>query len=242
MAKKGSRSSSKKKAKVRKKYKIEMTALSVAFWSFCLLFLLSWIFVLGILVGRGFLPEAVTSLADLRGQINRLQAIVNHNKSQEGIQKKKAKSDPKLVFYEELSSKKDEAKKKWVPPKKSKSVLGDQKTQVKAELPKQVVVETKNKQVEKPSQINQSRPIKSVAKEGYYTVQLASLEDEAKAQQMSARLIDRGYPAYFYTTIINGKEYYRVRCGRFDTRNEAESYNLRLKRELNLKGFVSRLE
>ena len=57
-----------------------------------------------------------------------------------------------------------------------------------------------------------------------------------------AGLIDRGYPAYFYTTRINGRDYYRVRCGRFDTRNEAESYNLRLKRELGMKGFVSRLE
>ena len=242
MVKKGSRSSSKKKDKGRKKYRIEMTALSAAFWSFCLLFLLSWIFVLGILVGRGFLPDAVTALADLRGQINRLQTIVNHNKTQEGIQKKKPESDPKLDFYEELSNKKYEAKKKWTPPKKRKTALGDKIPQIKAEPPKRVVVETKNKQVEKPVPIEQSPPISPGAAEGYYTVQLASLKEESKAQKMSARLIDRGYPAYFYTTRINGKDYYRVRCGRFDSRKEAESYAVRLKRELGMKGFVSRLE
>ncbi len=66
MAKKRSRSK-----KRSKKYQIELTPLSIFLWGGCLFFVLAWIFVLGILVGRGFLPGAVTALSDLKDQIGR---------------------------------------------------------------------------------------------------------------------------------------------------------------------------
>jgi len=47
----------KKGSKKIKKIKIELTPLSLFLWSIFLLFLLAWVFVLGILVERDMLPD-----------------------------------------------------------------------------------------------------------------------------------------------------------------------------------------
>ena len=93
-------------------YQIELTLLSLFVYGFCLLFLLSWIFVLGILVGRGYLPEAVTDLSDLRKQMSRIQEMVSRSRSEELKAKKETDQEPKLAFYDRLSSKKEETVKK----------------------------------------------------------------------------------------------------------------------------------
>ena len=93
------------------KYHLEMSSLSLFFWGFCLCFLLAWVFVLGVLVGRGFLPSAVSTISDLKSQISRLQGIVPHGKTSPP-DPQKIEKDPKLAFYEKLSSKKEEVKKK----------------------------------------------------------------------------------------------------------------------------------
>jgi hypothetical protein len=63
-----------------KRYQLELSLTSVFFWSLGLLFILGWIFVLGILVGRGFMPEGVKHLTELTSQITRLQDMVSNKK------------------------------------------------------------------------------------------------------------------------------------------------------------------
>jgi len=75
-----------------------------------------------------------------------------------------------------------------------------------------------------------------------YTVQLASLGDKQKAEELISRLIDKGYPAYYYEVNVKGRIYYRIRCGRFLERGEAEIYGRKLQKEAGIKGFVSRIE
>ncbi|MFH1349780.1 MAG: SPOR domain-containing protein [Pseudomonadota bacterium] len=101
--------------KEKRKYHIELTPVSIFGWGFGLFFLLSWIFVLGIMVGRGFLPGAVTALTDLKGQISKLQEMVRRNKSNDVIVKREPNPEPKLDFYEKLATKKEEAIKKQLP-------------------------------------------------------------------------------------------------------------------------------
>lgn len=108
-----------KNKKEGKKYQIELSPVSLLLWSFGLFFLLSWIFALGVMVGRGFLPEAVTALADLKGQINRLQEIVSRSKQDDAAHTKEKNPEPKLAFYDRLSSKKEETKSKPLPENKS---------------------------------------------------------------------------------------------------------------------------
>ncbi|MBW1771717.1 MAG: SPOR domain-containing protein [Deltaproteobacteria bacterium] len=237
----GKRTKGRKGAK--KKYQIEMTSFSIFIWTFCLFFLLTWIFVLGILVGRGFFPSAVTAISDIKGQIGKLQGMVGQNKSPEPAPTKKKESDPKLAFYDRLSNKKEVAQKKPTEvPHVSKKPLKAKK-------------ETKPKpppQAPRPAPKPEPKPEKTVEKlknevtspsrPARYTIQLASLELVSQAEKMSNGLVKRGFPAYFYDVEVKGKTYYRVRCGRFVTRKEAEVFVKKLKSEAGVKGFVTRLD
>ena len=221
MAKKRSRSK-----KRSKKYQIELTPLSIFLWGGCLFFVLAWIFVLGILVGRGFLPGAVTALSDLKDQFGVLQQKVTRERPRQELDPpKKSDSEPKLAFYDNLSRKKVEPPKETAPPKNAK---------------KRVRKTTNAKRTNSSKQFSPTK--QPSASKGKYTVQLASLDDKNKAQKFINDLVQRGYPAYFYEAKVKGKTYYRVRCGKFPSRKTAEDYASKLRKEAGMKGFVSRIE
>ena len=241
----------------KKKYRIEMTSFSLFVWTFCLFFLLTWIFVLGILVGRGFFPGAVTAISDIKGQIGKLQGMVGQNKDSDTPPVKKEESDPKLAFYDRLSSKKEPAAKKITeaapmsPVKaKKKPKTGVSKPVSKPKPVQKTAPEPKSEQKAalKPEQ-KPEKPVPATGKtvtpyapQARYTIQLASLELASQAEKLSTRLVKRGFPAYFYDVQVKGKTYYRVRCGRFATRKEAEAYVVKLKSEARVKGFVTKLD
>ena len=172
----------------KKKYQIEMTSFSIFAWTFCLFFLLTWIFVLGILVGRGFFPGAVTAISDIKGQIGKLQGMVGQNKTPESAPAKKKESDPELAFYDRLSNKKVVAQKKptEAPRVSKKPVKTKKETKPKppppapgalpkpearlASKPAPKPVSKPEKTAEKPK--NDVTPPSTLAK---YTIQLASL-------------------------------------------------------------------
>jgi len=232
----------------QKKYQIEMTSLSIFLWGFSLFFLLAWIFVLGILVGRGFLPGAVTAISDLKGQISKLQEMIRHDKVKDLRVQKKSDSDTKLAFYEKLSRKKDETKREW--PLES-DIEGAKRETTEKQLnasqgtpPKKRVEGLKKETTQKKVDTSQGVPSerKKRVDGTKYTVQLASLGDRNKAEKMINQLVALGYPAYFYEAKIKDKTHYRVRCGRFIKRGEAATYAKELAKEAGIKGFVSRIE
>ena len=220
-----------------KKYQIELTSISVFFWSFCLLFLLSWIFILGILVGRGFLPGEVTAISDLKNQISKLKEITNRKNSVALRSKKDSLSEPKLAFYEKLASKKEEAIKMSLGERKEEA---PQKTQPQKKDKISGKINLKEKK--KGGIKNQAGQSGALIPEVQYTVQVASLTDKNIAEKMVNRLMDKGYPAYFYEVELKGRTYYRVRCRKFFNRKDAEKYLDKLEREEGIKGFVTRFE
>ena len=69
--------------------------------------------------------------------------------------------------------------------------------------------------------INKTTP----AKEGRYTVQIASFPQARFAHEMEGRLKSKSYPVYVQKTDIPGKgTWYRVRVGHFGTKEEARKY------------------
>jgi hypothetical protein len=193
------------------RYMIELTSFSAMLWGVFLFFLLIWVFVLGILVGRGFLPGTMTTITELRDQIKRLQDIVNKEESYDVRAPGETDSDPELAFYEKLAGKKEEVRNSWEPEIEEDNV---QEEEQKPSLP--------------PHRL--------------YTVQIASIGDRAKAQKIVMDLIGKGYDAYSHETDIKGKTYYRIRCGKFQSREEALSYAQRLEEQEGFKGFVSTVE
>jgi hypothetical protein len=210
-----------KKASKKKrggKYRIELSGMSLFLWGFFSLFLLGWIFVLGILVGRGLLPGSVTALTDFKSRMNRHPVRTEPRGANHDSSPGMGAIDPKLAFHEKLSVKKEEARSRPQPENKSRPTKP-----VSSDVPK-------------PTETALS------AESGSYTIQLAALTDKAMAEQMVGQLLREGYPAYYCETRVKGRLYYRVRCGKFVTREQAEVFAFRVARETGYKGFVTRLE
>lgn len=191
---------------------MELSLTSVFFWSLSLFFLLAWIFVLGILVGRGLLPGGVKTFSQVKKPIAKLQNMVSDKKSYDFDHIKGLDKEPPFTFYDELSTRKKQI------PKENLSLLA----------------EKENRRRRIPAR--KSAPSKA---DGLYTLQLASLESEIKALSMVNRLIDRGYPAYYYEATVNGVTYYRVNCGRFSNKEAAADLKFILAQKEMVQGFVT---
>lgn len=184
-----------KQNKGSKTYRIEFTRLSLILWGGGFLFGLFWIFVFGILVGRGFLPEMLTDVSDIRSQLSAIQDMMSREGSDELGLSNESETELEMGFYKNLSGKKEDEIEAWAP---------------------------------------------KIA-EAQYTVQLASLGEEAKAHEMVEDLEKSGYPAYIHEREVKGKTYYRVNCGIFTRKGAAENYAEELSKKKGISGLVMRL-
>jgi len=239
-----------------RKYQIEMTSWSIFLWISCLSLLLAWVFVLGILVGRGFIPESVTMISDIKNELSKLQDMVSSNKKKPTPESaKKEDDDSKLAFYNDLLNKKETDKSRGMPESKAepprretiqkKNLTTEERL---AEIRAEVSAKERNAQkkteghpeVSPKESPRAQQPVSS--DKGGYTLQLASLGEKSKAEETIRKLINRGYDAYFYEVQVRGKPWYRVRSGRFATRDEAEEYAGKVFMETKLKGLVTKIE
>ncbi|MBW2143518.1 MAG: SPOR domain-containing protein [Deltaproteobacteria bacterium] len=207
----------KKTKKKAKKYLLELTLKSIIFWFSGLFFLLVWIFILGVLVGRGHLSYGI-----VKDKFAEVRDMASEKESSDSDLIKKSDEDPKFAFYEELSSKKEAAAKKSRPVvrKKSSRTISNKRS---VETPK-----------------NSSSSIPKSAQQ--YVLQIGSFADRAKAVTMVDRLTDRGYATFFSRADIGGKRYYRVKCGPFKTEKKADEFKKVLAKREDVHGFVTRVD
>lgn len=218
--------------KGRKPLRLELGLGSIVIGSFGLFFLLSWIFVLGVLVGRGFIPETYTVVSALKEKVHRWQGTIGQEESTPpSPSSEESSGDPKLAFYDNLSSKKVEAKSKRGAKSQTRTI-----SKKKPKTPTKTVNKT-----QAPSPKPESKKTKSkenVNQGGRYTIQVASLADRKKAEQLSNDLDKKGYAAYYYAVKVSGQTFYRVRCGQFRSKEEAVRYANNLAQKERIKGFV----
>ncbi len=75
--------------------------------------------------------------------------------------------------------------------------------------------------------------------EAAFTIQVASLQDEADARRLVERLRGAGWTARVVEADIDGRgRWYRVQAGSFDTRDEAMRRQARIQDEFGLAGLV----
>lgn len=225
-----------KPKKEGKTFHLELTPLSLFIWGFCIFFLLSWVFVLGIMVGKGFLPGAITALSDIKGQITILQEMISRNKPRDLQAQREQDLEPKLAFYDRLSNKKEEAINQRVPSKKDEGLQKVNPKEGRGHAEKETTPSgTKNSELLRKESGSPGEPVQ-------FTVQIASLEDKNKATEIVTRLTEKGYQAFFYEVQIKGKTFYRVRCMKFPNREQAEGFAHQLENKEGIKGFVTRAD
>lgn len=238
------------------KYQIELTSMSFLFWVVCIVFIMGWIFVLGVLVGRGFLP-ANSAITDLKAQVTKLQEMVARNKRADQKPQTKEDIDSKLGFYDKLESKKEDKKKPFseLPPEPAKNDKAAKPAEttvadVKADIAKKESLAKKQDLAksagpEKKVKEAATEPVKTAEKVSgpfRYVIQIAALDDRAKAEDMVRKLSGRGVDAYLQETVVKGKTYYRVRCGKFVTKDEAGDYAQNLPKEAGTSWRVVNVE
>jgi cell division septation protein DedD len=239
-------------AEEQKKYPVQMTRKGVLVSGALIFFIMGWMFILGILVGRGTAPVPVKTHA-LEKQLDDLKTAMR-NQERVDAEAKAGQDKPRttdLGFYEAL--KKPPAKARYkagTPPTAAKKPAEraaasrrEKKTAVEVPgsvKPKAEPVAKKDKAVSLAAKAEHAAAQASPppAQKGRFTIQVAAFKDSKSAEQMVAKLRGRHYPGYFLRVDIHGKgAWFRVRVGAFESRTAAEDMLKRLKND-RFKGIV----
>lgn len=199
-------SESKKKASVKSRFAVQLTRKQLFFWLGFAFLAMVWMFILGVMVGRGFSPVRFDAQKLKKELMALKQEVLKREQARFKIEADKLSKNPDLGFYKILTDKKEEARLKFAK--------GDQ-------------------QEAKPDKrLPETSEGEKAGEQGLLTIQVASLKDARKAGQMVTRLKRKGYEAYEVAVSIPEKgTFYRVRVGHFADSSEAGRVAARLKHE-----------
>ena len=201
-------------------------------------FVAAWMFVLGVLVGRGTAPVHFDTQA-LQKELAELRDAMMQ-KEREAVEKAMRGEDEQapLEFYEALKTDKPDTAVR-IPPAQA---LPDE-TAAPASAPADATPPHKSRIALKPKQAAaglKPAPVPAdavqtpAAAAGQLTIQVASMKDGAAAERIVANLKRKGYPSYLSRIVIPDKGvWYRVRVGSYRDRTEAASDMARLTRDQN---------
>ncbi len=191
-------------------------------------------------MGRGFLPEMLTDVSDIRSQLSTIQDMMNHEKSDEMGLSNESETDLEMGFYKSLSDNKDDENEAWVPKKRvaiPKRKGPETRPQTQSSSLEENTAQTRITVL--PKKILDSK-LPKIA-EAQYTIQLASLGEEGKAHEMVEDLEKSGFPSFINEREVKGRTYYRVNCGVFTQKGAAEDYAQELFKKKGISGLVMRL-
>jgi DedD protein len=199
-------------------------------WICLVFFACVWMFVLGILVGRGTAPVQF-DIEKLQKELTALKnAVVKEETLRFKIDSQTNEHKADMSFYEELKQPTNEA-----GGNKGRQIVKSGPS-AKPLIKENASRVTEDKAIEKPvSNAENHSSTKSVAlsqaeAKNRFTIQVASLKDPVVADRMVAQLKDQWFPAYKIMANIPGKGiWYRVRIGSFQDKAEAQGTLERLK-------------
>ena len=247
------RKKNKRKEPEFKKPFIVLSRRKIAGWLFLIFFLCAWMFVLGVLVGRGTAPLKfdITALEKKIGTAQKDDSA----RPQKPPARKEAgsvKDKTELDFYEALEENKVDTKvpalkkPKTVEPKiekpaektvSQKPPKAPPQKRVPAKADSQEAAPQKSKTAatsQKKKSTNEKLAVveKTHAAGPVYTIQAASVKTVKDADQLVQKLKKRGYPAYRAIGKIPGKGiWFRVRIGEYKNKTEALGVMKKLKKD-----------
>lgn len=201
-------------------------------WVVIFCFTSAWIFLLGILVGRGMSPVKF-DMDNLQKELTALKIALI--KKEQQLTKKDTNilaDKPDFDFHENLKKPKPDTTLNFQnvatePIEPTQKSIPSHKTQN---------VTKKKQLLEKPEKPPLNKPIAipedTDSAEKQFTIQVSSLKDPKVADQMVTSLRKQGFPAYqTAVTISKNNIWYRVRAGRFSSKEESQTMMTKLKKE-----------
>ena len=214
--------------KTKKKYLLQLTGRGLLL-GLCLLFLISgWMFVLGVLVGRGTAPVNFDIQA-LQNELKQLKvSMIKQERRAMESDSAKAGAQAAFEFYEALK-KKEQTEQFKLPEKKETS-----KAPPPSPLVSQKRISKSNGDVKPKRDLPKIKPQTA----GSTAVQVASTKDEASAIELVKKLKQLGYSGFrIQAAIPNKGTWYRVRVGPYGTKAQAEQMRTELLKD-GFKGIV----
>jgi cell division protein FtsN len=246
MMKFGTKKNRKKEPEFKKPF-IVLTRGKIAGWFFIIFFLCAWMFILGVLVGRGTAPVKFDiaaieeKLAGSKGADSAVQPETPAQKDDLAV-----KDKTKLDFYEALKENREDLKTPVLQPPKvaeRKREEADEKTADQKPASEKTASQNAVPEEPKPAGIGQKEELQpeqgkvpTVAKTNTagptYTIQAASVKDPKDADRLVEKLKKDGYPAYRAIGKIPGKGiWFRVRIGEYKGKAEAMGVMNKLKKD-----------
>ena len=236
-----------------KKPFIVLTRRKIAGWAFLIFFLCAWMFVLGVLVGRGTAPVKFDIAAiEKKIEASKKDDLGKQQKMPGQKDSATLKDKTKLEFYEALKENSEDTK---VPDLQEPKVIKPkiEKPAEKAASPKpQATTSQKPASAKAASQkagSQKAKPVKASQKDAptkekvaavektrtagpKYTIQAASVKNAKDADQLIQKLKKSGYPAYRTIGKVPGKGiWFRVRIGEYNSKTEARRTLDKLKKQ-----------
>lgn len=190
-------------------------------------FVAAWMFILGVLVGRGTAPvnfdtQALQKeLADLRSAM--LQ------KEREAVEKAIRGEDKQknLQFYKALKTDEPDTAiaiptPAATPPESPTAARQNAAPARPPHKKKAAVMAKRAAGRPKPPPPSPPKPQRPAPSKGQFTIQVAAMKDGAAAERIVANLKKDGYSAYLSRLVIPGKGlWFRVRVGSYPSREQA---------------------
>ena len=216
---------------------IQISRRGLFIWIGLIVFISFWMFILGVMVGRGMAPVNLES-GKLDKELTELKTQMLQKKQETATSPTTGQTEekPQLGFYEALKNPGKEATFKPVKPVRplkpkpaAKPPTASRKTVRKVPVPPVSEPKSITPQPAAPKPGSETKPEKAVD-EGYFAVQVASVQDLKGADKLVAELRDKGYHAYRIRSEVRGKGvWYRIRVGGFEDRGSAANMLKKLK-------------
>jgi len=210
----------------KKRFFVELSRSQLVFGIAGALFILSWIFILGIFVGRGYVSDAISRT--FTEKIQKLQEEKKALLDKYLAQEKKPDIpqeeilNPKLDLQKMLAKKETSNTLQVSPQPTPKPSLLEKKNGLTGQPDS---VETKQDTQEPPIQVKGPKgPQESLSESGSFIVQIGSYREEVTAQSGVKRLSEKGYQAHLRMKDIpqKGGKWFRIQIGPFKSKLEAE--------------------
>jgi cell division septation protein DedD len=194
-----------------------------------ILFISAWMFVLGLLVGRGTAPVKfdIEKLSKELAQLKK--ADMQKQMARVKIESEAFRSKTDLEFYEELKKTKKIPETRTHSDKSGGNATSRKKTQqVQKKAPEKKISTSNSTRKIPPAAASKS----TATIDKNLTIQAASLKDMQEAQELVDKLKKKGYPAYKTIGMVPEKGvWFRVRVGQYGSSEEASNILKRLKKD-----------
>jgi cell division septation protein DedD len=234
--------------RMKEKYEVSLDNRQIISLTVGGLVMVGAVFVLGVVVGKKLAIEEPTAPPkDLLAALDKRAGAV--------VPEPAVQKDASLTFQDELTKKPElpVVEAKPIPPPKAELPIVEAKPAPKpvelavaepAPAPKTESVPTRMQDAgalrDAIARAQKTAAPPPTSPDGNFTLQLSAYQDKAEADRFAANLRDKGYAPFIVEATVPGKGvWFRVRMGRFPSRDAAGRYLADFKRETAIDAIVT---